>query len=379
MAKAIQPQEPADNFRDYLKATGNSEGLDFISGLESGGHKLTVRGGGYIGLFTFDCVYGYDVFQNEENKQKYANLLETSSEVGQAAVTMAYCILSGSVHTLVKADSESIARVYMKVINDEFERTYDDGARSVGYPFRARFDLKKISGAHAIWNALGEIHGYSAMDGETNPYNSLSYLMRGNTIANLILGIELGISDITTFGNKLSSRITFKPYKGKTGYEKLNEVLEDMRKRYVYPYARVKEETFALIIGETSARSGRPYAKVAKKMHCYKGRHDLTVTTLCSFMIRRKYTFDQSTNMLQLGSENMNNLIIETLAELNRLTGYSYDYIVKKMLCIRDTDYRLLATVFIHLHKAYGWNFVELCEKYHIARDAMYIRSLCNF
>ena len=27
MAKAIQPQEPVDNFRDYLEATGNSEGL----------------------------------------------------------------------------------------------------------------------------------------------------------------------------------------------------------------------------------------------------------------------------------------------------------------------------------------------------------------
>lgn len=379
MAKAIQPQEPVDNFRDYLEATGNSEGLDFISGLESGGHKLTVRGAGYIGLFTFDCVYGYDVFANEENKRKYANLLETSSEIGSAAVTIGYSILSGSVHALVKADSESLARAYMKVINDEFERVYDDGAHSVGYPFRARFDLKKISGTHAIWNALGEIHGYSAMDGEAEPYNSLSYLMRGNTMANLVLGIELGISDISSFGNKLASKTVFKPYKAKTGYEKLNEVLEDMRKRYVYPYAKVKEDTLAMIMGETSARCGKPYATVAKKMHCYKGRHDLTVTTLCSFMIRRKYTFDQSTNMLQLGSENMNNLIIETLAELNRLTGYSYEYIVKKMLCIRDSGYGLLVTVFKHLHNAYGWSFAELCEKYHIARDAMYIRSLCNF
>ena len=250
---------------------------------------------------------------------------------------------------------------------------------STFYPFRARFDLKKISGTHAIWNALGEIHGYSAMDGEAEPYNSLSYLMRGNTMANLVLGIELGISDISSFGNKLASKTVFKPYKAKTGYEKLNEVLEDMRKRYVYPYARVKEDTLAMIMGETSARCGKPYATVAKKMHCYKGRHDLTVTTLCSFMIRRKYTFDQSTNMLQLGSENMNNLIIETLAELNRLTGYSYEYIVKKMLCIRDSGYVLLVTVFKHLHNAYGWSFAELCEKYHIARDAMYIRSLCNF
>lgn len=373
------PQEAETGFKEYLRDSGNVAGLEHISGLEQAGHKITVKGGGYIGWVSLDCVHGYDVFGDNRNKEKYAGILQTSSEIGSAAVTLAYCINDGGANILIKGDSEAAVKGYVRVVNDMFEREYDNGECPIGYPFRPAFECKEVKGAHAIWTALGDIHGYSEGNAESYPYNSYAYLMRGNNAANLVLGIELGITDIYTFGAELMSRVTYRTYRGKTGKEKLNAVLEDMRKRYVYPYARVKEGVISKIIGEACARCEKPYIKVAKKMKCYKNRHDLTVSTLCSFMLRRKSSFDESTTILGMGSENPNNLIIEALAEINRLTGYSYDYIVRKVMRVNDSGYGLLITTFIHLHAAYGWSFPEMCEKYHIVRDAMYIRAQCNF
>lgn len=376
---ATRIQDSGTDFKDYLQSQGNAAALDYLSELERSGHKIAVKGGGYIGYIVLDCVYGYDVFASDKNKRKYAGILQSSSGIGVAAVVMAYCIVPGSVHMLVKGDTEAAVKSYVKVVNDVFEREYDDGAHSVGYPFRTDMECKEIKGRNAIWKAMGEIYGLSEGGIDGYPYNSFNYVMSGNTSANVALSAELGITDIYSFVAELESETVYHSAQRNKGKERLNAVMEDLRRRYVYPYARVKEDTIALILGETCARTGTPYAKVAKKMHCYKNRHDLTVSTLCSFMIRRKASFDESTSILGMGSENPNNLVIETLAELNRLTGYSYDYIVGKMMRTDDSDYRLLITTMKHLHAAYKWSFPEMCEKFHIVRDIGYIRAQCNF
>ncbi len=376
---ATKIQESGTGFKEYLQSQGNAAALDYLNELESGGHKIAVRGGGYIGYIELDCVYGYDAFASNENKSKYANILQNSSGAGAAATVMAYCIIPGSAHLLIKGDSEAAVKGFVRVVNDVFEKEYDGGTGSVGYPFRAGFVCREIKGKAAIWKAMGDIYGLSEGSMEIYPYNSYNFVMSGNTMANLAISAELGITDIYTFANRLEKETTYRGAPNAKGKERLNAVLEDLRKRYVYPYARVKEETIAMIIGEACARTGMPYVKVAKKMRCYKNRHDLTVSTLCSFMIRRKCSFDESTTILGMGSENPNNLIIEALAELNRLTGYSYDYIVRKMMRVNDEGYRLLIVTMKHLHAAYNWNFPEMCEKFHLVRDIGYIRAQCNF
>lgn len=381
MAKKNVPQEREVGFREYLQYNENAAGLEYMDQLEKGGHKLSIKGGGYMEYVVFETIPDYDVFKNEKNRAIYAEILQLSSAVGNAASVLAYNVVPGSAHVLIKGDTLAAVKTYERVVNDVFVKRYNGGKRSVGYPFKVYGKTQEIStklGTSALWSALSKIYGYSPVNMKKYPYNSYAYVMQGNTVANMILGVELKIIHPKAFASELEERVAYTEYYN-GGKEKLNIVLEDMRKRYVYPYARMKEDTLAFMIGETCARTGTPYAKLAKKMKVDKGRHDLVVTTLCDYMIRREATFDEATSSLGLGTEDHDKLLIETLAELNRLTGYSYEYIVRNMLRTEDPGYTLLITTFRHLHKAYGWNFPELCQKYHITRDTMYIGSRCGF
>ena len=382
MAKKNVPQQQEVGFNDYLKYNNNTKGLNYIGELEKGGHKLSVKGAGHIEYIIFETVNGYDVFENEKNRAIYADILQMSSEVGNSAVVLAYNVVPGSAHILLKGDSNVALKTYERVVNDIFVKRYDDGKQSVGYPFKVFVKRQTIPtglGTGPLWNVIAKIYSYSPMDFRKYPYNNFRKVTKGNSISNLGLGVELKLIHPKEFEAELMNRVVpgMEYYNG--GRESLNLVLEDMRKRYVYSYARMKEDTLALMLGEACVRTGTPYAKLAKKMKVGKDRHDLVVTTLCSHMIRRKATFEQATSELSLGTEKRENLLIETLAELNRLTGYSYEYIMINMMQEQDPGYELLITTFRHLHEARGWNFAELCQKYHLTRDIMYIGSQCGF
>ena len=191
---ATRIQDSGTDFKDYLQSQGNAAALDYLSELERSGHKIAVKGGGYIGYIVLDCVYGYDVFASDKNKRKYAGILQSSSGIGVAAVVMAYCIVPGSVHMLVKGDNEAAVKSYVKVVNDVFEREYDDGAHSVGYPFRTDMECKEIKGRNAIWKAMGEIYGLSEGGIDGYPYNSFNYVMSG--ICRTIMG---GLSQFSKY------------------------------------------------------------------------------------------------------------------------------------------------------------------------------------
>ena len=369
----------SEGFKEYLEYNGNTAGLEYINAQEMLGHKLTVKGGGVIRYYMLETVIGFDVFKSDANKQKYVSILQNSTSVATGALALCYNVVEGSAHVLVKADDEATADGYIASVNRLFEESYDDGKSSVGYPFRLEIKSQNVNGTRGIWSAIFRILGYCPADVQVYPYSAFPFLMQGNSLANMVLGIELKLIDLNVFRMEILENIAYMPYSGNYAPEKFSLVFEELKKRYVYPFGRVREDLLTMVIGETCARCRVRYETVAKKMKLYKNRHDLTVSTLCSFMIRRRCSFDEATSLLGLGSENPTNLLIETLAEINRLTGYSYDYVVHQMMRIGDEGYSLLVTTFRHLHEAYGWNFPELCEKFHVKKDAIYIGSMCGF
>ena len=384
MAKKVKNAKNANvvneiGFKQYLEYNGNVDGLAFIDSLERRGHKLTVKGGGYIAKIDVDSIYGYDVFEIDKNKAIFVDILQNSSSISESAVILAYCVINNSAHLLIKGDDEQVVKGYLNVILSHFEKRYNGGKQNVGYPFRSNIKFKQVSGKQGIWRALTEVHGYSPADCRSYPYNSYAYLMEGNSMANMVLGIELDIINPSEFNDKLMEKARPYGYRGAFAPEQFNIVMEDLRVRYLSTYGRVKENALAFVLGEASARTGKPYIYVAKKAKCYKNRHDLTVTTLCDFIYRRGCDYQHATSILGMGSENAENLLIETIIELNRLHKYSYDYILNNVLKMYDEDYALIATVFCHLHAEYKWEFATLCEKYHVKRDFLKIRELCDF
>ena len=69
-------------FKDYLEYNNNTAGLDFIKAQEDCGHKLTIKGKGYIGYAVVESIYSYDVFASDENKARYATILQNSTAAG---------------------------------------------------------------------------------------------------------------------------------------------------------------------------------------------------------------------------------------------------------------------------------------------------------
>jgi REP element-mobilizing transposase RayT len=380
MAKKNNEIGNGGEFKDYLAYNGNAEGLEYIAAQEKAGHKLTVKGGGFIAFISLDCIYGYNVFADNANKKLYIDIITNSSAFGSAAAVLAYCVLDNSVHMLIKGDTPEAVSAFLKIVNGQFEKEYDGGKNSVGYPFRTTMKCRRVQTAGAIWDAMYTIYGYSPDTVENYPYNSFAYIMSGNAFADMVLGVELKIINPSVFSEKLLDGIRYSAYRSpENSPEKVEEVINDLRARYLFEYGRVKENAIAFVIGETAARTGTPYLKIAKKMKCAKNRHDLVVTTVCDFMIRRRVNFDAATTLLGLGNENRNNLVIEALAEINRLTGYSYEYIAANMLGIDDGGHELIADTFAHLHEDRGNNFAELCERFHVTKDIMAIRAQCRF
>ena len=196
----------------------------------------------------------------------------------------------------------------------------------------------------------------------------------------MVLGIELDLIRPDDFSAAISSHLGAGAYDSvEFVREKFKDVYKDMQARYLLDTTSSKENTVALVLGETCARTHTMYKKVAKKMHLYKGRHDLVVTTVASFIMRRKYDYDQTTTMLQLGTENMSQLAVEVFIEINRLTKYSYEYIIRNIMKINDSDYDLLVTAFKYLHRDRNNNFAELCEKFSVRNDVVKIRAYCDF
>lgn len=366
-------------FKAYLRNTGNAEGLRRIEEMESAGSPLVAKGKGYIGEYEIRAIHGYDAFRSAENRERYARILETSSDISSASVALAYCVAPGAAHVLVKSSDESGATGYLRSINALFEREYDDGKQTVGPPFVKKMRHSRVVGRNAILDAIGRIHAYSPEPAETYPHNGYRALMRGDSIANLALGIELDIFDSETFADELAEHSSARRPARRSEKERLGRVLEELREKYVYPYGQVKEERLVVMIGEACARSGARYRKVAKKLHLYRGRRDLLISVVADCAIRRGASFAETVDRLGLRDENVRNLAIETLIELNRLTQRSYAHIVNEMMRLDDAEHVLLVSAFRRLHIAHNWDFAQLCEKFHVVSDILRIRAQCRF
>ena len=372
-----EDREYDTRFRDYLWRSQNYGGLKYMNRIEAEGHELTIRGSGYIEYVILDCIYGYDVFEKPENRAIMAEILQTSSSIGAAAVTFCYCLIPGSAHLLVKGDTEQAVKTYVAIVTTLFEERYDNGRRSVGYPFKPVTTFNQMGGTRELWNTMLHIYGLSPDSVQTYPYNSFAYVMQGNTLANLVMGVELSIVHPKIFENKLLSKVRYGKYLNNAP-EKFNTVMKDMQKRYSLPNGQLTEDMLALVIGETCARTREPYFKVTKKMKCYEGRHDLTISVTASYILRRRCSFDRATSDMGMGTEDPRKLLLETIIEINRLTDYSYEYITRQLMRVDDGKYEILVSVFRLLNEAYGYGFHELCQKFHIVKDIMYIGTRCG-
>ncbi|MCR4662106.1 MAG: hypothetical protein K5765_08955 [Clostridia bacterium] len=373
----VETVTPGNGFKDYLKFNNNIEALEYMEEQEKAGHFLPVKGKGTICYVVVDSIYSYDIFRKDENKELYGYLLQAASNQGQSVALLCYTIINNSAHIIIKGDNKKIILGFIELVNVRFASQYQACKEPLGYPFRLDKDVTVIS-SNELFSKMCYVYGLSPIPFNQYPYNSLSYILQGNSIANMIIGVELDIIRQQDYLDMLIAHTSQTRYLSK-GVEKFKKVFNEQKKIYFDDTITVRESVLGFCITEAAARTQTPYGKVAKVYNINVKRHDLLVSSLADFIVRRECGYFEAIRLLGLGESFDSRLIIETFVEVHRLTRMPYTYIINNIMNIEDKDYQLLANTFIALHRDRGMNFAELCEDYYITKDIAKIKLMCNF
>ena len=369
-------EEPMSEWRDRF----DGEARDYFDELERTGGDLVHPGKGCIASVELDSIYGWAVFKRRHNKKVFIDMIQDISDGCQTAKLLAYCVLDDAAYLLVKGNRKEAAVAFVEFIIREFTTKYNRGLRSVGNPFRKDYIFRVVP-SQSLGAELNHIHSLSP-DGIASqyPFCSYKYLLSGEHDANLILKLELDPSR-EDFESVISGMdgVSVSVPKGAENYKQVKKIIN---KDYAHQ-RYFKEKDVGFMISETAARTQTPYSKVAKKLGVEK-RYDLMVSSVCDFINRRGCTYSEA--IYALGLEDSQNLRIEVIAEINRVHHYSYDYIVTHIVNdpsdadnpYGDKDGTLLVELFRALGSAYGYTFEQLCVRFHITENLIYLRQMCG-
>ncbi|MBO4539969.1 MAG: hypothetical protein J5781_06790, partial [Clostridia bacterium] len=280
----------------------------------------------------------------------------------------------------VKGNRKESAVAFIDFIVREFTAKYSRGLRSAD-PFRPERVMRVIPNS-SIGAEINRIHSFSP-DGmaAAYPFCSYRYLRSGEHDANLILKLELDPTreDFESIILGMDGMSVSAP----KGVESYKSVKKEMDKKYGYQ-TLYSEEDVGLMISETASRSKNSYVAMAKKKGMEK-RYDLMLSAVCSYIMRRNSSYAEA--VYALGINDTEKLRIEVIAEINRIYHYSYDYIVANIMCDPedrqagasfDPDGSLLAKMFVALNEKYGYTYEQLCVRFHVTNNLIYLRQLCG-
>ena len=110
--------------------------------------------------FIHNMVQGINkeyIFQREEEKYKYIELMKKYSEKYQVLI-IAYCIMDNHAHILTFSENIQNISLFMKDTNTEYAIYYNKTKNRVGYVFRNRFSSKSIYNQEYLLKCIKYIH-----------------------------------------------------------------------------------------------------------------------------------------------------------------------------------------------------------------------------
>ena len=369
-------EDEMSSWRDRFEG----QAREYFDELERTGGDLVHPGKGCVLSVRLDSIHSFDVFKRRHNKKIFIELIQNVSAACQTAKVLCYCVLDDAAYLLVKGNRKESAVAFIDFIVREFTAKYSRGLRSAD-PFRPERVMRVIPNS-SIGAEINRIHSFSP-DGmaAAYPFCSYRYLRSGEHDANLILKLELDPSreDFESIILGMDGMSVSAP----KGVESYKSVKKEMDKKYGYQ-TLYSEEDVGLMISETASRSKNSYVAMAKKKGMEK-RYDLMLSAVCSYIMRRNSSYAEA--VYALGINDTEKLRIEVIAEINRIYHYSYDYIVANIMCDPedrqagasfDPDGSLLAKMFVALNEKYGYTYEQLCVRFHVTNNLIYLRQLCG-
>ena len=338
-------------------------------------NNILKKGKGVIRKIAIDSIHSVDAFAGKKNKRLFIDILKDVAD--EFVVIIAYCILDGSAHFIIKAEDEYAAEDYVTNVTARYGAEYDGGKGKYGYPLRNEYISQSISSSNLL-DAIAYVHALSPTDIDRYEFNSYNYLIAGTAGATAVVVAECG-GNLTKkdFLEWVESGSSKRYKKLKHGKEKVPDVLEDLKYRYLG--GRITEERYIFIITELIERCSIKYKKAARIMGVkYKKSRDIMVATVLDLVERRGHPFYEAFALMRLKKENRMTMLLDCIVETNRRNRYSYDHIIHSFGII-DFYYDILVEIMRGLHRKYNFNFEELCLKFHLQNLIPSIRTRCEF
>lgn len=309
------------------------------------------------------------IFKDDEKKSEYiTSLLECEND---DVCLIAYCVNEQTAYVLAKGVSNKALDNYIKAVNNYFYSTY---APQNGFPFMPMLSSRKIKNEYLL-NAISTLHEQSNIDPAENKYCSYSYLAEGKTDAVAIIQSITPIANRSEFEEALQSAVKEK-MPSVVGRENFDIVMEQDKNRYLSS-GIIDENNVIFVISDVCLRTSKSYNYVMRKMGLKpKKRRDLMTGVICDIIIRNSYSVMEAIAALKLKKESYYQVVLEVIAELNRVYKYSYDYITN-LIGISDMNYDILTELIKGIMAQFGEEFETVCVKLHLQNDLAKLRKRC--
>lgn len=97
------------------------------------------------------------IFSNSKNIEKYIKIIEEKQRNCEIVI-IAYCIMTNHAHFLIKADKIEELSKFMQKVNTKYAIYYNKVNNRIGYVYRDRYKLQKITDIEHLYRCIEYIH-----------------------------------------------------------------------------------------------------------------------------------------------------------------------------------------------------------------------------
>ena len=209
------------------------------------------------------------IFSEEDNKGYYLSIIE-KAKIKNEIFIFAFCIMGNHAHILIKAERIRNVSLFMKEINTEYARYYNNTRKRVGYVFRGRFKSEAINDEKHLINCLAYIQNNpvkAKLVKNVKEYKYSSYVNYINQRG--IIDFEEAKKYYAVSASNMKAIMKEKSHSDwiehdDMEYEGYKEVLEELVKRYYLTKNRLAEdEILRKVVEELQERTGLSLRKIA--------------------------------------------------------------------------------------------------------------------
>ena len=193
-----------------------------------------------------------DIFPDDKTKGYYLSCLEKTKSKKQVYI-FAFCVMGNHAHLLLSAENIALIAEYMKIVNSEYARYFNNENDRIGYVFRDRFRSEVIQNEQYLLNCLAYIHNNPVKAGivknaQDYYYSSYKNYLSGWGIVDFKEAekyYDISPSFIKSIMNDKSDTDWLD--NEDNGYENIHEVINELTDKYGLSKKRLSEDDELLV------------------------------------------------------------------------------------------------------------------------------------